>query len=109
MTINAPPTPPLEDSELPEAPPVEITATELATEPPVTAADPAPPTEAPIVTDEQPQAEALPPQAPDNTYYHNVFPTLVSLAAENNYKTLISRAELFDVDVCLHLDRYSGL
>lgn len=100
MTTNAPPTPPLEDSELPEATPAQIDTTEPIAEPLV---DPA---AAPIVTDEQPPPEPPAPQIPDSTHYHNVFPTLVALAADNNYRALISRAEFFDLEAFILLDRH---
>jgi hypothetical protein len=96
--MNAPPTPPLEDSEIPEVEIVDPPAAEVAAAP---ATDPAPAVEAQA---EQPPKSPAPVQpAPvDNTLYHNVFPTLVSLAIDGNYQELIHRAKFYDSEASPH-------
>jgi hypothetical protein len=89
MTTNGPPTPPLD-----ETPEIE-NSTETVQEPvQITPTDPAP---APT-TKSQSESPSAPLQA-ENTFYHNIFPTLVTLGIDKNYKELIRTAELFDLHV----------
>jgi hypothetical protein len=87
--MNGPPTPPLDD--LPEG------DKDLEQPDPMQA----PPDELPQA--EQPPPQDPPPQVPnpENTIYHNIFPTLVSFAADRDYKSLINLAEYHDVNVSL--------
>lgn len=95
--MNAPPTPPLEPSEIPEVELVEPPAAEAEAPP---AVDPTPAAE--VQAEQPPQSPAPTPVVPaDNTIYHNVFPTLVSLAVDGNYRELIHRAKFYDSEAGL--------
>jgi len=95
-TTKGPPTPPLD--ETPEIDKVPETASHPT---PTTQTDPTSSASSTTVQHQpadSPVSVAAPPVEPsEDTIYHNVFPTLVTLVIDRNYQELIRTAELFDL------------